>query len=52
MKGRATSLDIQRGRTTQEDKAGNDGAHALAVAGSKLHRVPSEVVEAASQSKQ
>ena len=37
-------IDIDRGRTTQEDKTGNDGADALAVAGALLHQVPAEVV--------
>ena len=38
---------MQRGRTTEEDKKGNDGADALAVAGARLHHVDSEVLAAA-----
>ena len=41
-----------RGRTTEEDKRGNDGADALAVDGAKLHNVSSEVLDAALQRKQ
>ena len=33
VKGHAKQIDIDRGRTTHEDKHGNDGADALAVAG-------------------
>ena len=51
VKGHAKQLDIDRGRTTEEDKQGNDGADALAVAGAKLHEVPSEVLEAAKSRK-
>ena len=52
VKGHAKQVDIDRGRTTEEDKEGNDGADALAVAGSKLHVVHSEVLEAARTRKQ
>ena len=44
---RVQCLDVARGRTTREDKIGNDGADELAVAGAAAHTVPSEVVEAA-----
>ena len=47
VKGHATDLDVARGRTTVEDKKGNDGADELAVAGASKHRVPAEVVKAA-----
>ena len=40
-----------RGITTEEDKRGNDGADALAVAGAKMHSVPPEVLESALQRK-
>ena len=49
--GHARRIDIERGRTTEEDKKGNDGADSLAVSGASLHRVPAEVVEAAKQRK-
>ena len=52
VKGHAKQLDIDRGRTTKEDKMGNDEADALAVAGAKLHAVPSEVLEAAKTRKE
>ena len=45
VKGHATRLDIQRGRSSQLDKWGNDGADALAVAGADMHCVPSELVQ-------
>ena len=48
VKGRAKSIDVERGRTTREDKIGNDGADLLAVAGAAMHEVPVEIVEAAS----
>ena len=51
MKGHAKQIDIDRGRSTEEDKQGNDGADALAVAGAKQHEVPSEVLEAAKKRK-
>ena len=47
--GHATRLDVLRGRTTQEDKEGNDGADTLAVAGAKEHVTPPEVVLAYKQ---
>ena len=49
VKGHAKQIDIDRGRTTQEDKWGNDGADKLAVAGAQMHPVPSEVLESALQ---
>ena len=52
VKGHAKQIDIDRGRTTEEDKKGNDGADALAVAGAQLHPVPTEVLEAAKNRKQ
>jgi len=48
VKGHAKQIDIDRGRTTREDKEGNDGADELAVAGAKLHAVDAEVVDSAS----
>ena len=51
VKGHAKRIDIVRGITTEEDERGNDGAHALAVDGANLHRVSSEVLEAAVQRK-
>ena len=53
VKGHAKKCDIVRGRTTELDKWGNDGADALAVAGAALHSVtvPVEIVEAAKQRK-
>ena len=47
VKGHAKLIDVVRGRTTEEDKRGNDGADALAVAGAALHQVSPEVVAAA-----
>ena len=44
-----TQIDIDRGRSTYEDKLGNDGADKLAVAGASQHQVPSEVVADAKQ---
>ena len=52
VKGHATEKDIKRGRTTYEDKAGNDGADKLAVAGAATHQVPAEVVEDARSRRQ
>ena len=49
VKGHAKQIDIDRGRTTAEDKRGNDGADKLAVAGANKHRVSSDVVESAKQ---
>ena len=40
---------MARGRTTSEDKFGNDGADKLAVAGAATHRILSEVVVAAAE---
>jgi len=48
VKGHAKEVDVKLGRTTREDKAGNDGADKLAVSGAALHPVGSEVVAAAS----
>ena len=42
VKGHATENDVKYGRTTCEDKAGNDGADKLAVAGAAIHHVPAE----------
>ena len=49
VKGHAKEIDVARGRTTREDKIGNDGADKLAVAGAAAHGVQSEVVEAAAE---
>ena len=46
VKGHAKRIDVLRGRTTEEDKRGNDGADALAVKGADLHAVPAEVLQA------
>ena len=51
VKGHAKQIDIDRGRTTDEDKKGNDGADELAVAGANMHRIDSEVVDMARQRK-
>jgi ribonuclease HI len=51
-KGHATWKDVDRGRTTSEDKIGNDGADKLAVDGAAKHRVPPEVVAAAKARRQ
>ena len=51
VKGHAKQIDIDRGRTTEEDKRGNDGADKLAVAGANKHRVSLRVVGAAQQRK-
>ena len=48
VKGHAKAIDVKRGRTTHEDKIGNDGADALAVAGAAMHEVSAEIVAAAS----
>ena len=48
-KGHATRLDVFRGRSTEEDKRGNDGADELARAGARLHHVSAEVVAAAKE---
>ena len=47
VKGHAKEIDVVRGRTTREDKLGNDEADKLAVAGAAAHGPPSEVVAAA-----
>ena len=44
VKGHAKQIDIERGRTTWEDKLGNDGADEMAVQGASTHKVPAEVV--------
>ena len=36
VKGHAKQIDIDRGRTTKEDKKGNDSADALAMAGANM----------------
>ena len=51
VKGHATRFDVERGRTSEEDKKGNDGADALAVAGARMHQVPPEVLKAACERK-
>ena len=51
VKGPATQLCVQRGRTSEEDKQSNDGADALAVAGAQMHQVPSEVLKCAHERK-
>ena len=50
--GHAKQIDIERGRTTADDKFGNDAADALAVAGARMHHVPPEVLQFALQRKQ
>ena len=40
----ATTIDVQRGRTTLLDKHGNDGADNLAVAGAQQHAVDEDIV--------
>ena len=52
VKGHAKRVDIARGRTTEEDKKGNDGADALAVAGARMHRVPEDILRKACERKQ
>ena len=47
VKGHSTRTDVERGRTTDEDKRGNDGADALAVAGARMYSACPEVVSAA-----
>ena len=49
VKGHATRVDVSRGRSTEEDKRGNDGADELARAGARLHHVSPEVVAAAKE---
>ena len=50
--GHATENDVKHGRTTCEDKAGNDGADKLAVAGAATHHVPAEVAADAKSRRQ
>ena len=52
VKGHAKDIDVARGRTTREDKMGNDGADKLAVAGAAAHKVAVEVVQAAADRRQ
>ena len=52
VKGHATEIDVERGRTTREDKIGNDGADKLAVAGAASHQVLPEVVACAKARRQ
>jgi ribonuclease HI len=47
VKGHTKEIDVKRGRTTREDKTGNDGADKLAVAGAAAHHVLPEVVASA-----
>ena len=47
--GHARRSDVQRGRTTWQDKHGNDGADALAVQGAALHDVDSNILIEARQ---
>ena len=49
VKGHATRVDVLRGRSTEEDKRGNDGADELARAGARLHHVSAEVVASAKE---
>ena len=43
--GHAKPIDVERGRTTECDKLGNDGADALAVQGALQHRVSRTVIQ-------
>jgi ribonuclease HI len=52
VKGHAKPVDVLRGRTTEEDRLGNNGADSLAVAGARMHQVPAEVVDIAQERKQ
>ena len=52
VKGHAKQIDVDRGRVTKEDKTGNDGADALAVAGACLHQVPAELSTSACERKE
>ena len=45
--GHAKRIDVLRGRTTWEDKLGNDGADVLAVAGAATHAIPPEIIQKA-----
>ena len=47
VKGHAKRIDIERGRTTELDKWGNDGADALAVRGAQSHRMSDSIVQSA-----
>ena len=47
VKGHAKKIDIARGRSTELDKWGNDGADALAVRGAETHRVSDSIVQSA-----
>ena len=49
LKWHAKDVDVARGRTTREDKIGNDGADMLAVAGAAAHNVDREVVQVAAE---
>ena len=49
VKGHAKQIDVNRGRTTQEDKLGNDEADLLAVAGAAMHCAPADIVAAAKE---
>ena len=49
--GHATAEDVRRGRSTQMDKLGNDGADDLAVSGAMLHAAPGQLVEASRRRK-
>ena len=50
-KGNATTIDVQRGLTTQRDKWGNDGADVLALKGADLHKIPENIVQSARERK-
>ena len=52
VKGHAKKRDIEQGRTTIEDMAGNNGADELAVIGAATHLLPFEVVAAAHERRQ
>ena len=47
MKGHAKHIDAVSGRTTAQDKEGNDGADKLAVDGASIYKLPSDVVKRA-----
>ena len=47
VKGHAKTIDVQRGRTTERDKWGNDGADVLAVKGADLHKIPENILQSA-----
>ena len=51
MLGHARRVDVLKGRTTWQNKWGNDGADTLAVAGAAQHSVPSEITESAQDRK-